>query len=65
MRYLVYTGSNFAEKYVVTEAELGEEGGGGGGREEVGGGGVREGEECLQHKKDLHRQNTDYTDISI
>ena len=28
MRYFVYTGSNFAEKYVVTEAELGEEGGG-------------------------------------
>ena len=45
MRYLVYKGSNFAEKYVVTEAELGEEGGGGGGgREDVGGGGVREGE---------------------
>ena len=41
MRYLVYSGSNFAEKYVVTEAEVGEEGGG---REEVGGGGVREGE---------------------
>ena len=40
MRYLVYSGSNFAEKYVVTEAEVGE----GGGREEVGGGGVREGE---------------------
>ena len=28
MRYLVYSGSNFAEKYVVTEAEVGEEGGG-------------------------------------
>ena len=32
MRYLVYSGSNFAEKYVVTEAESGG-GGGGGGRE--------------------------------
>ena len=34
MRYLVYKGSNFAEKYVVTEAEWGR--GMGGGREEVG-----------------------------
>ena len=42
MRYLVYSGSNFAEKYVVTVAEVGEGDGGGerGGR----GGGVREGE---------------------
>ena len=38
MRYLVYSGSNFAEKYVVTEAEVGEEGGG------ERGGGVRGGE---------------------
>ena len=40
MRYLVYSGSNFAEKYVVTVAEVGEGDGGGGegwgGREEVG-----------------------------
>ena len=40
MRYLVYSGSNFAEKYVVTVAEVGGGDGGGGegwgGREEVG-----------------------------
>ena len=29
MRYLVYSGSNFAEKYVVTVAEVGEGDGGG------------------------------------